>query len=129
VSFRWKQVALVVFTFASALPGCAPRRNTPPEQAPQAEWSLTVTNRHSLDVSVYVTYDGQRAHVGVVPAISAMTFLLPPNMIAPGRTVRLEANAIGSPRRVTTEALPVRAGQHVEWILENGLDQSNVSVW
>jgi hypothetical protein len=129
VGLRSKQVALVALLLASALPGCAGRGGTPPATDPQAEWSLTVTNRHSLDLSVYVAYDGQRRHVGVVPAFGTATFLLPPNMITAGRMPRLDANAIGSARRVTTEPLPVRAGQHVEWVLENGLGQSNVSIW
>jgi hypothetical protein len=129
VGLRSKQVALVALLLASALPGCAGRHNTPPEETPQAEWSLTVTNRHTLDVSVYVAYDGQRQHVGVVRAFGTATFVLPPNMITAGRMPRLEANAIGSTKRVTTESLPVRAGQQVRWVLENGLDQSNVSIW
>ena len=113
----------------SAIPSCARGRSAASEPAPQTEWSLTVVNRHSLDISVYVTYDGQRSHVGVVPATSTATYVLPPHLIAPGRTVRLQANAIGSTRRVTTDALLVRAGQHVEWNLEIGLGQSSVAVW
>jgi len=50
-------------------------------------------------------------------------------MVGPGRTVRLEANAIGSPVRTTTEALLVRAGQHVAWTLQSGLERSSVTVW
>ena len=120
---------LVVLMLTSAIPSCARGRSVAPEQAPQTEWSLTVINRHSLDISVYVTYDGQRSHVGVVPAASTATYVLPPHMIASGRTVRLQANAIGSTRRVTTDALLVRAGQHVEWSVESGLGQSSVAVW
>jgi hypothetical protein len=136
VGSRTTQVALVTLLLASAVAGCTPRHRASPspsassaDQDPQAEWSLTVTNRHSLDVSVYVMYDGQRSHVGVVSAYGTATFLLAPTMLSAGRTPRLEANAIGSPRRLTTDAIPVRPGQHVEWILDNGLDHSNVSVW
>jgi hypothetical protein len=90
---------------------------------------LTVTNHHWLDVSIHVISDGQRARVGAVPAARAATYILPPRMVGPARAVRLEANAIGSPARATTEALLVRAGQHVEWTLQSGLRQSSVAVW
>jgi len=134
VGSRTTQVALVALLLASTMAGCTPRHGdspspSPADQDPQAEWSLTVTNRHSLDVSVYVMYDGQRSHLGVVSAYGTATFLLAPTMVSAGRTPRLEASAIGSARRLVTEAIPVRPGQHVEWILDNGLDHSNVSVW
>jgi len=132
VSSRTTQVALVTLLLASTMAGCTPGHRADPSPAnadPQAEWSLTVTNRHSLDVSVYVMYDGQRSHLGVVSAYGTATFLLAPTMVSAGRTPRLEASAIGSARRLVTDAIPVRAGQHVEWILDNGLDHSNVSVW
>lgn len=113
----------------SAILSCARGRTSSSDEIPQAEWSLTVVNRHSLDVTVYVISDGRRTHVGLVPSVNTQTYVLPPDMVDPGRTVRLEANAIGSPERVTTEALLVRGGQHVEWMIENGLRGSSVAVW
>lgn len=129
VGVRSKQVALVVLLLASAMPSCGRRRGSLPEETPQAEWSLTVINRHSLDVTVFVISDGRRTHVGSVPSLRTVTYVLPSHLVGPGRTVRLEANAIGSRERGTTEALLVRGGQHVEWTLQGGLDRSSVAVW
>jgi hypothetical protein len=129
VGARWRQVRLVVLMLSSAILSCARGRTSSSEHVPQAEWSLTVNNRHSLDVTVYVISDGRRTHIGLVPSLNLQTYVLPPDMVDPGRTVRLEANAIGSTERVTTEALLVHGGQHVEWMIENGLRGSSVSIW
>lgn len=111
--------------------GCAlgRGREASSDANPQPEWSLTVTNRHWLDVSIHVLSNGQRNRVGTVPAVGAASYDLPPSLVGPGRTVRLEASAIGSPARATSEALLVYPGQHVEWILQNGLERSSASVW
>lgn len=113
----------------SAVAGCVRGRGTEPLAQPETEWSLTVTNHHWLDVGIQVITDGQRARVGAVSAAGSATYILPPRMVGPGRTVRLEASAIGSPARATSEALLVRSGQHVEWTLESGLRQSSVAIW
>jgi len=124
---QWKQIGLVLLLLTSATARCG--RRPPAEASPEAEWSLTVINRHWLDVNVHVISDGQRTHVGLVPAVRTETYVLRPQMVAHARTVRLEANAVGSAERATSEAVLVRAGQHVEWMLENGLGRTSVTVW
>lgn len=131
VTSRWKRVGVAVVLLTSAAVGCTRRGSAaaPPDAPPQTEWSLTITNGHWLDVSVYVMYDGQRTHVGLVTAATTQTYVLPPHTIGQGRTVRLHAEAIGSSHRATTEALLVQGGQHVEWTLQSGLERSSVAVW
>lgn len=120
-------VLLLLLVSATARCGRGARPHPPDEPAPQAEWSLTVTNRHWLDVSIEVVYDGQRARVGTVPASHTETYLLRlPGQ--GGRTVRLEADAVGSRERTVAEGIPVRGGQHVSWTLESRLAQSSVQV-
>jgi hypothetical protein len=116
---------------AALLTGCAHRSSSSVEAVPppEGDWTLTINNRHWLDVSIYVMYDGGRAHVGSVSATRAETYTLPFRMISSGRTVRLEANPIGATRTVRTDALAVQSGQHVEWTLETGLERSSVAVW
>jgi len=113
----------------AALTGCSPRNAATAETTPVEGWSLTVINRHWLDVSIYVMSDGQRTHVGTVSATHIQTYELPSHMISVGRLIRLEANPIGATRAVRTEALTVQGGQHVEWTLETGLERSSVAVW
>jgi len=127
---RVGRVGLLLVLLCAVTTRCGHGRSPLAEATPtpQAEWSLTVTNHHWLDLTVYVIYDGQRARVGAVPSARTETYLLPPYMLGPGRTLRLEASAIGSSSRATTEALIVRGGQHVEWTLESGLERSTVAV-
>jgi hypothetical protein len=122
---------MVMVVLAAVLGGCGRRSPAaaPEDTAPQAEWSLTVINRHSLDVTIHVVTDGQQARVGSVGATQTQSFVLPARMVGPGRTVRLEAGAIGSPHRARSESLVVRYGQHVEWVLENGLRHGSVAIW
>jgi hypothetical protein len=122
---------MALLTLAALLAGCTRGSTpaTPADTAPDAEWSLTVINRHSLDVSLFVITDGQRARVGSVPASATETFVLPPRMIGSSRSVQLEATAIGSPRRARSEALVIRGGQHVEWTLQNGLEHASIAIW
>jgi hypothetical protein len=129
VGSQRKHVGVAHLLLALAAAGCARGRGAQSDAIPETEWILSVTNRHWLDVSVYVITDGRRARVGAVPAAGAATYILPPRMVGPARAVRLEATAIGSPARATTETLLVRAGQHVEWTLQSGLERSSVAVW
>lgn len=120
---------LVLLVFAAVVFGCGHRRSSAVEPVPESDWTLTVNNHHWLDVSVVVLYDGGRARVGTVAATHKETYTLPFRMITAGRPVRFEANPIGATRNVTTDALTVRGGGHVEWTLETGLERSSVAVW
>lgn len=125
---RWVGAALLLLAGAA---GCAfgRGREGATDAVSQTEWSLTVTNRHWLDVDIHVITDGLRAHVGSVRAVAAATYVLPPRLVGAGRSVRFEARAVGSPARATSEALVVRPGQHVEWTLQSGLDRSSIAIW
>jgi hypothetical protein len=125
---------LLIIT-AAALANCSRHRSAPaPDPTPAAaaqetDWTLVVINHHWLDVSIYVTYENQRAHVGTVSATHTETYTVSSRMLAGGRTVRLEANPIGAQRNVSTDPLTVRGGGRVEWTLESGLERSTVAVW
>jgi hypothetical protein len=114
---------------AAALLGCGHGRGTGSETTPDEGWTLTIHNRHWLDVSIYVMSDGQRSHVGMVPAVTTESYDLPARMIGTGRLIVIEADPVGATRTVRTERLSVQGGQHVEWTLEHGLERSNVAVW
>jgi len=125
------RLSAVLLASAALLGGCAPRRGAPAAAAvPSTEdWSLTVVNHHWLDVSVTVLHDGGRSRLGTVSATGRETYMLPFRMIDAGRTVRFEGNPVGANGNVTTEAITVRGGGHVEWTLESGLERSTVAVW
>jgi hypothetical protein len=120
---------LLALLLAGAVAAGCSRRQAAAAPDPDAGWSLTINNRHWLDVSIYVMSEGQRTHVGNVSATRTETYELPARMIRSGRLIRLEANPVGATRAVTTDPLNVQHGQRVEWTLETGLDRSSVAVW
>lgn len=120
---------LRITAMAAALASCSHHPSASAETTPDEGWTLTVVNRHWLDVSVYVVSDGGRSHVGLVAATHTQNYDMPARMITGGRLIELEANPIGAPRSVRTEKLLVRGGQRVEWMLETGLERSTVAVW
>jgi hypothetical protein len=128
---------VLICTALAVLAGCS-HRGAPAEEAapapapapdPNQGWTLTINNRHWLDVSIYISSEGQRSHVAVIPATHSQSFDMPARMITVGRLITLEADPIGAPRGVRSERLSVQPGQHVEWTLENGLTRSSVSIW
>jgi hypothetical protein len=112
-----------------AAAACGRRAGSAAQPEPDSDWSLTVINRHSLDVSINVISDGQRTYAGTVGATRRATYLLSPRLAGAGRSVRLEASAIGSHRLLSSETLLIRAGQNVEWTIENGLERASVVIW
>lgn len=123
----WRLGALALAVAGAAACGRGAGSAAQPE--PESEWSLTVNNRHSLDVSIHVISDGQRTYAGTVGATRRETYLLSPRLVGAGRSVRLEASAIGSHRRLSSETLLIPVGQDVEWTIENGLERASVVIW
>jgi hypothetical protein len=93
-----------------------------------ADVLLNVVNHHWNDVRIYLIHDGVEERIGMVTAVTNASFVLPWRYFASRGTVRLRARAVGDPDYVTTEALLVRSGQAIEWILETSLARSAVSV-
>lgn len=122
---RWLWIGVATAVLGS----CAHGRSAETAPEPEQGWTLTIVNRHWLDVSVYVTSEGQRSHVGLVAATLTQSYEMPARLIGSGRLISLEADPIGAPRGVRSERLSVQGGQHVEWTLESGLERSSVSVW
>jgi hypothetical protein len=116
---------------AAVLGACSHRHSDEGEAAPAVDqgWTLTIINHHWLDVSIYVTTDGQRSHVGFVTATQTVSFDMPARTIAAGRLITLVADPVGGPRSVQSERLAVQGGQSVEWTLEHGLERSTVAVY
>lgn len=127
-------VLLAVVLSCGATYGCFRGRRAPPAAAPhpgapQTEVALTVTNRHWLDVVIYVVHDGQRSRVGTVTASSSQLFLLQPWMLGQGRQIRLVGHPIGGAANAATDLLIIQPGQYIEWTLETNLQHSTVGVF
>ena len=100
-----------------------------PEPEPNAGgFGLVLTNRHLLDVNIFLQHDGQADRIAMVNASSSKTMELPLYMLGQGGVIRLIAEPIGDDTRYTTDLLTVQAGQIVQLFVENPIARSNYSI-
>jgi len=91
-------------------------------------FALVLTNRHLLDVNIFLQHDGQADRIAMVNASSSKTMELPLYMLGQGGVIRLIAEPIGDDTRYTTDLLTVQAGQIVQLFVENPIARSNYSI-
>jgi hypothetical protein len=100
-----------------------------PEPEPNAGgFALVLTNRHLLDVNIFLQHDGQADRIAMVNASSSKTMELPLYMLGQGGVIRLIAEPIGDDTRYTSDLLTVQAGQIVQLFVENPIARSNYSI-
>ena len=100
-----------------------------PEPEPNAGgFALVLTNRHLLDVNIFLQHDGQADRIAMVNASSSKTMELPLYMLGQGGMIRLIAEPIGDDTRYTSDLLTVQAGQIVQLFVENPIARSNYSI-
>src|SRR5467141_1960973 len=68
-------------------------------------FSLTVHNRHYLDVNVFVQHDGQASRLATVTGSSTTTVMVPAWMLGRDGLIRLTAEPIGELSRYDTDEL------------------------
>lgn len=109
---------------------CAgPRQNV--DSAPRQEsdaFSLILNSHHLLDVNVFVQHDGQADRVGMVPASSSKTLVLPLWMLGQSGAIRIIVEPIGDETRYTTDLLTVQPGQAVVLNVESTITRSNYAI-
>ena len=100
-----------------------------PEPEPNAGgFALVLTNRHLLDVNIFLQHDGQADRIAMVNASSSKTMELPLYLLGQGGVIRLIAEPIGDDTRYTSDLLTVQAGQIVQLFVENPIARSNYSI-
>ncbi len=100
-----------------------------PEPQPNARgFALVLTNRHLLDVNIFLQHDGQADRIAMVNAASSKTMELPLYLLGQGGVIRLIAEPIGDDTRYTSDLLTVQAGQIVQLFVENPIARSNYSI-
>jgi len=100
-----------------------------PEPQPNAGgFALVLTNRHLLDVNIFLQHDGQADRIAMVNASSSKTLELPLYLLGQGGVIRLIAEPIGDDTRYTSDLLTVQAGQIVQLFVENPIARSNYSI-
>jgi hypothetical protein len=96
---------------------------------PGRQTSVEVTNHNWQQVVVYLEAGGMRHRLGTVNTGRTESFHLPASAHVGAGSVRLIADPIGSAQVYTTEPIPVRRGQAVEFTVENHLPISSYAVW
>jgi hypothetical protein len=107
-------------------------RPSPPSHdttATAAKVTLSVNNRHYLDVVIYVLNGGASSRVGVVTGLSSREFALPAHIAGQGDKIELLGDPIGSTEAARTESLVLRRGAHIQWTLDPDLSRSSVTIY
>ena len=90
---------------------------------------LKVSNYNWMDVVVYAVQGGTRVRLGQVTTMSSATFRIPARMTSNNvQTVRLMVDPVGSTEGWQSEGISVRAGQQVQFNVQNSLSFSSVFV-
>ena len=90
---------------------------------------LKVSNYNWMDVVVYAVQGGTRVRLGQVTTMSSATFRIPARMTSNNvETVRLMVDPVGSTEGWQSEGISVRAGQQVQFNVQNSLAFSSVFV-
>lgn len=116
----------------SALPACGllfPRKSVPDEPEPPPNVSVEVESHNWSDIVIYLMHGNQPRRLGMVTALSTVSFEFPYHSIATGGNLRLRAYPIGGPGAYTSEDLLVQPGQGVKWTLESDLSRSFLAIY
>lgn len=114
----------------------------PSDTAPDAEQSrftavwprnavvpIEIQNRHTLDLTIYVTRSGKAQRVGMAIAARSTHLRIPVRLLSPGNELVLMAHAIGAARRLQSERMVVMPGQQVVWTIDHGFGSASSAVW
>ncbi len=99
---------------------------------------LYVDNRNFRDQHVYaVTMTGRRISLGIVHAVSAREFEIPPSLFDAGQEFQIKVYPLGIPDRfryirpegsgIKTRPIAVTAGDRIELVLSSNINESTVS--
>jgi hypothetical protein len=91
--------------------------------------TVTVTNRNSRDIRVFLVRSSNRYRLGTVTSLNEQQFDLPEGLLVSGSTISLRVEIIGSSASVSTEQIRVEPGLVIEWVIETSLSRSNYFVW
>ncbi len=97
--------------------------------AGEVEATVEVTNNNWSDMVVYAQRNGVRMRLGTVTSMTSARFDLPVPMLSGSGELYFVADPIGSDRAYRSPVVMVGRGQRVEFMLENNLAHSSLSVW
>ncbi|UCD25236.1 MAG: hypothetical protein JSW51_04750 [Gemmatimonadota bacterium] len=91
--------------------------------------TVTVTNRNSRDIRVFLVRSTNRYRLGTVTSLNERQFDISEELLVAGSTISLRVEVIGSSASVSTEQIRVEPGLVIEWVIETSLSRSNYFFW
>ncbi len=127
---RSSGIAMAVMLAAGAV-ACSTAGPQRPANALAGELDATVvvTNNNWSDMTVYAQRNGVSVRLGTVTSMTTQRFSLPAPLIGGTGELHFLADPIGSTQVFRSPAVMVGRGQHVEFMLQNNLALSSLSVW
>lgn len=116
---RLTLMRLLLILTLTGLAGCA--ANTAQDQAeteqplPADNVTLTVTNRSTWDMDVFLVREGMQSRLGLAPAGMSTRYSLTPAQFIGGGQIRIVAKPLVTGRTMTSEPLTLSRGQEVTW--------------
>jgi hypothetical protein len=94
---------------------------------------LTVDNKGTLELTVYVVHDGRTERLDRVEAATKRTLTIPVRMVGQAGDFRLIGERPGAragyPTRISSQIVAPTRCQRLEWMIEAVLDQSALGVF
>ena len=112
--------ALPLLCLALALPACAshpPKAETAPESVPSGGATVSVDNRSSFDMDIYVQRRDGPARLGFAPAKQATRFSIAPGLIAGSGIVQFSARPTRGGESTASDPFTVRPGDVLDWVI------------
>ena len=107
--------ALLFVCLALGIAGCAANQNGGTDGEDAAP-TVTIENRSSIDMDMYVRTERLRSPLGFAPGGETTTFKLSRAVLVGSSLVRFEARPVrGQGQRVQSEPFAVKAGEQVTW--------------
>ncbi|MGI9078522.1 MAG: hypothetical protein ACR2G6_14515 [Gemmatimonadaceae bacterium] len=80
---------------------------------------VEVENRNFLDLTVYLLQSGSRQRLGTITGSSTGTVLIPRKFLRGyAGDLRLLGDPVGSASTIVSDAVLIRPGEHVHWIID-----------
>lgn len=123
-------LALAFLWASAACTTSSGARHAPRGAAIDAEKAtLSVTNNNWSNVTVFLVRGGQRVRMGMVTTMRTARFVIPKVFLRAAGDVRILVDPIGSSDSFQSSGFHVRPGQEVEFVVQNHLATSSVSIW
>jgi len=123
-----RKLALLPVLLGASVALATPTHGAAQEGPEGQNVNVSVQNRMSGDVRVYVLQHGHMVPLGLVAGAGHQTFKLPPGFKPSDEGIQLLADPLASTDWYESDPLTIHQGGVVDFTIASSLDQSSVSV-